>query len=347
MIGVDISDRSVKVAEVADDGEQPELRCVCWSPLQPQLMERGIIRDVPQLAVELQAALTKCSPHPVSDGPVVASIPEAQSFVRVLEMPAMSEGEVDEAVQWAVRKHIPFDLERMYVDWESLEQRKGGSGRQVLVGAARRDVVDPLLGVLDALRLNVVALELESQAVVRCLLPRDLGELREVRGVLLVDVGATLTDVALYDQGAMRFTINIQWGGDELTKRLMEELDVTAEQALELKTTVGAGAEADRRVAGCLRAGVLDLARKVAGVVSEMAVGLPADQRVRAILLSGGSANLSGIIDIFRSVFPDIPVQLGNPLTNLAPPRRRGVTLSRGDAMHFTTAIGLALRPGV
>lgn len=345
MIGIDISDRSIKVVEVTND-PLPSLATVCWSPLSPQLMEQGLVQDAPRLAAELRAALMKCSPRPITNGLVAASIPESRSFMRVLEVPGAGEQEVAEAVQWVVRRHIPFDLDRMYLDWESVPgDPSTGEQHQVVVGAAQRDVVDPLLAVLDSLDLRVVALELESQAVVRCLLPRDPEELREIRGVLMVDIGATLTDVALFDRGAIRFTANIQWGGDDLTRHLVEALGVSSEEALLLKSTDGAaGQQRDPRVAEVMREGVLDLAQKVARVADEVTAELPPDQHARAILLSGGSANVAGITDWFVTVFPQIPIQLGNPLTNVAA-GQRGLSLSRPDAMHFTTAIGLALRP--
>jgi type IV pilus assembly protein PilM len=345
MIGIDISDRSIKVVEVTDDA-QPALQTVCWSPLPPQLMEQGLVKDAARLAAELRAALKKCSPRPITDGMVVASIPESRSFMRVLDVPPVDEVETAEAVQWVVRRHIPFDLDRMYLDWEPVpgQQRVGGQ-HQVVVGAAQRDVVDPLLAVLDGLALSVVALELESQAVVRCLLPLDPEELQEIRGVLMVDMGATVTDIALFDRGAIRYTATVQWGGDDLTRRLVEELQVSQEEALVLKSGEGALREAQTpRVAAVIQAGILDLVNKVARAAEEMTTELPPDQHMRAMLLSGGNANVDGITGLFASLFPETPVHLGNPLANLAT-ARRGLALSRTDAMHFTTAIGLALRP--
>ncbi|PIT98517.1 MAG: hypothetical protein COT71_00255 [Candidatus Andersenbacteria bacterium CG10_big_fil_rev_8_21_14_0_10_54_11] len=346
MIGIDISDRSIKVVEVTDE-PLPVLQTVCWSPLPPQLMERGLVKDVVRLSAELQTALTKCSPRPVAGELVVASIPESQSFMRVLDVPAVNEQEAGEVIQWVVRRHIPFDLERVYLDWEPvLGQPQNLPRQQVVVGAAQREVVDPLLTVLDSLGLSVVALELESQAVVRCLLPRDTEELQEIRGVLIVDIGATLTDIALFDRGAIRYTANIPWGGDDLTRRLVESMGVSPEEAVLLKSADDVGSEPNgAQVVEVLRGGVLDLAKRVARVADEIAAELPAEQHMRAILLSGGSANVAGMTELFLSLFPGVPIQLGNPLTNVSAGGRRGLMLSRSDAMHFTTAIGLALRP--
>ncbi|MFH1354001.1 MAG: type IV pilus assembly protein PilM [bacterium] len=344
MIGIDISDRSIKIAEVVG-GDSPTLRTLCWSPLPPNLMRRGVVQDVSAVVDALKRGMTSCKPVEIAGGDVVASIPEIQSFVRVLDLPPMAEQEIEEAVQWAVRRHIPFDLERVYLDWEPLASPHP-QRRQVLVGAAQRDVADPLLAVLDELGLNVVALELEAQAVLRCLLPLDPKEAFDIQGVLAVDLGATATNIVFFDRGAMRYTASIQLGGDDLTQRLAHVLNLTPIQAVERKATLSAkGDGKDVGASVALREGTVELVRRVDQVVREMTVQLPPEEKIRVILLSGGGANLTGIIDLFAEVYPGIPVQLGNPWTNLqGDESKSSINVSTADAMHFTTALGLGLR---
>lgn len=342
MVGIDISDRSIKVAEVAHS-DHPELRAVCWSALKPSLMRRGVIQNVAAVAEAVRGAFDRCLPVPVSGRTVVASIPETQSFVRVLDLPPIPEQEVNEAIQWAVREHLPFDLERVYLDWQSLVV--AADRRQVVVGAAQRDVVDPLLEVFDTLDLTVAALELEAQAVVRCLLPLDPDVARDVRGVLVVDLGATSTNVIFFDRGSMRFTASVQRGGDDLTTQLSQQLGITPEAAAELKAVAGTPGSGNDKALGVLRMATLELVRSIERVVREMTVALPSDQQVSTIMLSGGNANLVGISEIFAEVFSDIPVHLGNPWANLPnDDSPTNVQLSSGDALHFATALGLALR---
>jgi type IV pilus assembly protein PilM len=341
MIGIDISDRSIKIVELVDS-KKPKLHTVGWSPLPPNVMRRGVIRDVGLATAALQEALRKCSPVPVEGKTVVVSIPETQSFVRVLELPTMSHKELDEAVQWAVRQHIPFDLERVYLDWQPVSA-SSGTHRQVLVGAAQRDVVDPLLAVLDNLDLQVVALELEAQAIVRSLLPRDAAD---VQGVLIVDLGATSTNVIFFDRGVMRFTTSVQVGGDDLTQQLAHTLRLQPSIAAEKKALVGVTSGTnDEQVAATLHEATLSLIQRVEQVVREMLTQSPADTSLRAILLSGGSANLPGLITVFAEVFPGLPIEIGNPWINLiGEDSKENAPLSPADAAHFVTALGLALR---
>lgn len=350
MIGIDISDRSIKVAQVEGSPGKMVLRSVCWAPLMESYIRRGVIQNVPAVADALRSSFQKCSVGPVSaDSPVVASIPETQSFVRVLDLPIMKDREVSEAVNWAVREHIPFDLERVYIDWQPLpEGLRSGGRRQVLVGAVQREVVDPLLEVLDAVGLRVTALELEAQAVVRALLPLDA---ESVQGVLVLDLGATSTNIVFFDRGIMRFTSSVPMGGDDLTKRLETGLHLQPELAAEKKAIVGlqpAQTDEDQLVANALREATIELLEQIKQVVRELATQQPEDNFVRAILLSGGSANLPGIRNVVAEVFPQVPVQMGNPWTNILFNGKSGqAPLSPQDASHFVTAVGLALRSEV
>jgi Tfp pilus assembly PilM family ATPase len=177
---------------------------------------------------------------------------------------------------------------------------------------------------------------------VRSLLPADVAG---VTGVLLVDIGATTTNIVYFNAGAMRFTTSIQRGGDDLTMQLSKELSLRPTVAAEQKALVGAdsiGSPTAAAMADLTR----DLVQAIATAVQDPIVRLGKASGIRAILLSGGTANLPGIVSIFNEAFPSVPVQVGNPLINLAAPgQEKDMPLSLADATHFTTAIGLALRP--
>lgn len=341
MVGIDISDRSIKIVEVSG-GRSRALRTVGWSSLAPEVIRRGIIQNVPVAVAALQEAMAKCSPRPIEGDVVVASIPETQSFVRVLELPAMSETEIDEGVQWAVRQDIPFDLERVYLDWQPVKDADVPPKRQrVLVGAVQRDVVDPLLAVLDGAGLRVVALELEAQAIVRSILPQQTWD---VRGVLIVDLGANSTNIIFFDQGTIRYTANVQVGGDDLTRTLAHDLHLQPSIAAEQKALVGV-ANNQSEVAAALRQATLDLVGRIERAVREMQQQLLQERPVHVIMLSGGTANLPGITDIFAQVFPNMPIEIGNPFINIIREEEgKTAPLSAADASHFVTALGLALR---
>ena len=344
MIGLDISDRSIKIAEVSAT-DPPRLQTVCWSSIPTGVIKRGVIQDVPVVINAVEEAFTKCSPVPVTGREVVASIPEMRSFVRVIELPTMSNEETQEAISWAVKQHIPFDLDRVYLDWQRLPGSPNTNKQSILVGVTQKDVVDPLLDVLDAVGLEVRALELEAQSIVRSLLPLQA---TDIQGVLIIDLGATATNIIYFHQGAIRFTSSVQFGGDDLTNQLAQAMHLQPSVAAEQKALVGIGGTTQQNgaeVATALRQGIVELMRRIEKMVRDINPQLQIESYVQTILLAGGAANLPGIQSVFTEVFPNIPVQMGNPWTNIiSQSSSKTPPLSPQDASHFATALGLALR---
>ena len=251
----------------------------------------------------------------------------------------MDEDEMNEAVRWEVARHIPFGLENVYIDWQPVDEGHVPSSgrREVLVGAAQRKVVDPLLAVLQALKIDVAALELESQAIVRALIS---AELRSHQGLLIVDLGGTATNVVIHDHGVMRFTASLQRGTRDLA------LLLTAEDAkmLSLPRQHGLPPKDVRRIAERLRAKQEELVMEIRGVV-EFYNGIDAQHEVKEILLTGGGSNFPGLDAVFLRFFEDVHVARGDPWVNILPDtKEKQSPLSLRESVHFTTALGLALR---
>lgn len=340
MIGLDISDQSVKVVQLAHRKDY-RLLSHCWQAIPSGAIEKGIIRDAAAVRRTVLQALERCRiSSDVHDG-VVASIPEVQSFVRVIEVPLMQEDELREAVQWEVAQHIPFGLENVNIDWQPLPKgHRPAPGRQeVLVGAVQKRVVDPLIEMLQGLDLDVAALELESQALVRALISP---ELRSRQGLLIVDIGGASTNVIIHDHGAMRFTATLQRG----VTKLLSVLPEADQQRLSLGKPPGPSLsrEETERISGLLAAGATELVVEVRGVV-EFYNSIDAQHEVREILLTGGGSNLPGLERAWLNYFEDVHVQRGNPWVNVLPyARHKQPPLSAYESVHFTTAVGLALR---
>lgn len=339
MIGVDVSDRSVKIVRLSERGPR-RLVSHCVQEVPAGVMEAGVIADAKKMEDVLMAAFETCGVTLGLKGSIVASIPENQSFLRVVELPQMPEDEVGEAVQWEVAQHIPFGLENVYVDWQFLPE--GGhtpaAGKQeILVGAAQKKVVDPLHAVLQGLPLDVAALELESQALTRALVTEDV---RQRQGMLIVDLGGASTNVVIHDHGTIRFTASLQKGSDRMRDALAPD-EITT-----VNTTPDAiSPDLAKSVEGKLSALYQELVVEVRGIV-EFYNGIDQQHEVREIILTGGGSNFPGLGQAFLRVFDNVHVQRGNPWANLTAGVRDQHTapLTVAQSTRYATALGLALR---
>lgn len=337
MIGIDISDHSVKVVRLANRADH-KLLAHCWHEVPTSIMERGVIKDVSQMQQILRAAIERCNIRTDFKDAIVASIPETQSFLRVIDIPQMNEGEISEAVKWEVAQHIPFGLENVYIDWQVIPSgAHSAPGRQeVLVGAAEKKVVDPLVQVFAGLRLDVAALELESQAIVRSLVAR---ELEQRAGLLIVDLGSSATNVVIYDRGTIRFTASLKRGASDLLHPLTtEEASVVSGSPKEVLQFDS------EQIAGKLQPAEEELVIEIQGIV-EFYNGIASDHEVKEIILTGGGSNLPGFDRAILRYFDNVLIHHGNPWVNiLSTHKDMKPPLGLHESVHFSTALGLALR---
>ena len=339
MIGLDISDRSVKVVQLSRKRDRA-LQSHCFHVMPEGAIERGVIKDEDVVKRALKESLEQCRLQlPIKDS-IVASVPETQSFLRVIEVPIMDDDEIDEAVQWEVSQHIPFGLENVYIDWQPVfgTGHKAAGGRQeVLVGAAQKKVVDPLVALLMSLGLDVAALELESQAIVRALVS---GELKRKQGLLIVDLGGSATNVIIHDHGTMRFTAGVQRGGHNMLRDLSEEEQIK----VSIPQPDSLSPQEAKRIAGVMLPAQEELVTEVRGVV-EFYNSIDLQHEVREILLTGGGSNFPGLDKVFLRFFDNVHVQRGNPWVNiLQTGKMKTMPIALSESVHFSTALGLALR---
>ena len=338
MIGIDISDQTIKVVEISSAPKR-RLLSHCLKMIPAGVIANGVVVDKKAMAQALEGALSECRISTKVRDSVIASIPETQSFLRVIEVPQMNEDELSEAVRWEIGQHIPFGLDNVYVDWQEVaasgHELKPGH-MEVQVGAAQKPVVDSLYDVMKEIGLDVAAYELESQAVVRSLVS---SEWMLKHGILIIDLGSTTTNVIVYDYGAIRFTASLQQGVVQLiegmapedTKKLMAHLHEIPKE-LAAKAHDHVVASADKLVKDIL--GIIDFYNSV-------------DKKhvVKELLLVGGGSNLTGLDTVFLKYFTDVHVQRGNPWVNVLEGKKDSrPPLDLQESVRYATAIGLALR---
>ncbi len=92
-------------------------------------------------------------------------------------MPYVSDAELDSAVRLQALDIIPFPVEKTLISARPIEDLAGPDGapmRRVLLAAAHRDLVDPLLEAVEGAGLTALSVDLTSTAMIRSLC--DLSE---------------------------------------------------------------------------------------------------------------------------------------------------------------------------
>ncbi|MDI3280498.1 MAG: type IV pilus assembly protein PilM, partial [Bacillota bacterium] len=146
----------------------------------------------------------------------------ASLVVRLLTLPALAAEELAEAVRWEAEQYLPFALSEACYDFCPLETRPEGGGLEVLLAAARREVVEQILQAVLLADLTPVALEPAPLALGRALFTwrgEGAGE-GEGQTVGVVDIGGTSTNLAVFMGRQLRFHRALPWGTDRFEAAL-------------------------------------------------------------------------------------------------------------------------------
>ena len=339
--GLDISDVSIKVAQLEKIKNAVTVHAIADAPLADNVIANHLIINEDRLADNIKKAVA--SAKNINTSYVVASIPESKSFVRVLKIPKMSESEISGALPFELEQNIPVPINLVYMDWQILRETQ--DNLEVLVTATPKDYTDTFVSSLKKAGLRPVALEIESQAMARSL----VGQSEKDTAVLIVDISSLQTSFVVVEKGSVEYTSSIPLAGSAFTESIARNLGLPSTEAEKAKKEQGLIADIKR---GNIRQAILPLLDNIVDEIKNVAKFHEEHSETKVniskIILCGGSAKLPGIADYISArlnlgASHNIgEVVLGNPWVNatglVKPP------FDPIESLSFATALGLALR---
>jgi type IV pilus assembly protein PilM len=267
---------------------------------------------------------------------VSAAIPEAYIFTRVLELPAMGNKEMEEAVKYDAEQYIPISINDLYLDYQVLGPALSGkeNALDICLVATPKAIVDSYLKLFDALNWEVNTIETNLSSIARAVIPQK--EKDEV--AVLLDIGGQRTNLAVFDHN-IRVTGSFPKGGVDFTTAIADKLKINILKAEELKNHKGFNGE-DGAVGTILEPMMLEIVEQTEKIIkyyTERAANVKLE--VSKIVICGGNASVPGLIE-FISKQLKINAVMGNPWANISIYPLKPVP--KLEAPMYTAAIGLA-----
>jgi len=386
IFGIDLSELSVKVAQVKKGGSDLVLTSLGKEDIPFGLIEKGEIIKEGEVIKIVQKVITNTRGKRIKTKYVTCSLPEDNAFIKVIRLPKTEREKMRDIIKWQIEPNFPVRLEEVYFDWQVVEsvpsQKKpaGNEGKtkeqSVSIAVVPKKIVDSYLSIFKKAGLQPVIFEIESMAVVRSLVKNCLSP----QPIIILDIGKCGTGLTIFSGGTILFTSHIDISGQDLDRAIARELKVKVEEAEKLKQEIGLinirkkwrvfrvpvveksskkevsesrlnllKAMREDKIFDALIPILTDLAEQIKHFIDYFKdfgrVEYVPDGRIAKILLCGGEANLIGLCDFLSSSL-NLPVELGDPLTNISK-----CNLSEKDRsffgehfLSFTTAIGLAVR---
>lgn len=138
------------------------------APLPTGLTREGEVSDPEGLGEVLRALFGE---HKLSKQ-VRIGVANQRVVVRTLRMPLIADPkELETAVRFQARDHVPMPLEQAVIDWQVVAQGIGEDRRQmdIVVVAARRDMVGTLVQAVTAAGLKPIGIDVSAFGMIRAL----------------------------------------------------------------------------------------------------------------------------------------------------------------------------------
>jgi cell division protein FtsA len=346
IVGLDIGTSKIAaiVGEASQDSNEVEIIGIGQHPSRG--LKKGVVVNIEstthsiQRAVEEAELMSGCEIHSVYTGIAGSHIRSMNSHgIVAIRDKEVTQNDIDRVMDAARAVAIPADQRILHIlpqefiidNQEGIREPIGMSGVRLeakvhmVTGAA--SAAQNIIKCIQQCNLEVDDVILEQLASSEATLTDDEKEL----GVCLVDIGGGTTDIAVFTEGAVRYTAVIPIAGDQVTNDIAVAMRTPTQYAEDIKIKYACalaqlanaeemievpsvGARPPRYLARQSLAEVVEpryeeLFSLVQAVLRRSGYE---DLVAAGIVLTGGSAKMDGVIELAEKVFR-MPVRVGYP----------------------------------
>lgn len=348
-LGVDIGTTSVKVVELSKkkDGKikletYGSLESIAYSQLLEETLQSSTVKISEEQSADMIRKILKEAK--VGTRKAVMSAPVFSTFTSVIELPEMSQQEIESAIKFEAKQYVPVPLSEVVLGWNVIGKKKykmlgGGSFSNkvlVLIVAIPREISSEFARISSLAGLELTALETESFALIRSLLGNDKST------VALVDIGSRATNISIVKEGFIRVSRGLDTSGAEITKILARGMGVDIKRANEMKRTIGLDMSGPNKQVADIMLPIIDVITGETKRIIDVFSRGEEESKVERVILAGGSAGIPKITDRFEKV-TGIKTIIGSPWGRIEyPSELQNILESIGPS--FSVAVGLAMR---
>ncbi len=342
IVGVDIGTASIKIAEIRRGSPKPLFfnYGVLEASSHLERPNEAIQTSSLKLSEKQTAGVLKelFSQTKITTRNVIASIPLFSSFITFFDLPELPEAEIGKVVGYQIKQYLPLPSSEVEIEWMKVGEKdtEEGKKQQILLISVPKEEILKHQRIFKLAGLNLKALEIESLALIRALIGPN-----NIDPTLLVDIGCYNSNIAIVEDGHLRYNNFSDYAGISLTRAIANGLGVDVRRAEELKKNKGLLATRGEYELSTLALPFLDAIIGEGKRAINAFHGI-AGKDVKKIILAGGGANLLGIEKYFEKE-TGLETEIGNAMAKLSYPIELE-PMAKEIGSAFAVAIGLGLK---
>lgn len=324
-VGLELDAGEVRAVELGGTPGAPEL--ISWGriPLPRGAVEEGLVLQPKVVAEALEELWLKAGIGPRE---VILGVANQSVLVRIAAFPNVPPAKIPQIIRYQAQEYLPVPLNTVVLDYDVIGEAEGEKGQlDVLLVAARREMLNSFLEALKAARLEPKDIDVSSLALLRQLPAQEAGE-----AAILVNIASDLSNILVVARDVPRLV--------RLMPVKLQGVADLAAATLEDDAKGAAGSHTEKKMADSLISWGHSLGGELAASISYYEA-LPGAFPVKNVILSGMGARTKGLAAMLGKGL-DLPVSMIEPLKGVTV-SQRGITIA-GDSPDFAVSISLARR---
>lgn len=337
VIGLDIGSHAIKMCELKLTDKGYTVVNLGSTILPEGVVEDGSLQDSEAVGKAISELLANLK---IKHKKVAISISGYSVIVKKIHLEVMEEKQLEEYITAEAEQYIPFDIDDVYLDFQDLKTNtEGSSHTDVMLVAAKKEVIDEFLDMLQGLGLQPVVVDVDGFAL------ENIYETNypQNENVALVDIGASKMNINIITNGMSVVAKDVGIGSRQLTEQIADTFDITMEEAETLKIGLSPAEEKQEQIAKIFSSTctqwVLEIKKSI-----DLYHSNPANKHLDKVVLSGGGAKVAGLTE-FLERETHVPVEIINPFAKMhANPKQIDMEYLNTVGPEMAIATGLAIR---
>lgn len=340
LLGIDISSSSVKLLELNRKGQQFRVEHYGIEPLAPGAVVEKNIQDRDAVVEALEKVIKKSK---VKSRLACTSVPSSAAITRIIQLSnELSEKEIGNEIELEADRYIPYALDEVNLDFEVLgPSEKHDDLVDVLLAVSKTENVEARVEVLSDAGLTAKIIDVDAFAMERAfeLVSNQLPEQGHDKIVAMVDIGATMTTLNIFEDLRSIYTREQAFGGQQLTDEIQNRYGLTFEEAALARKY---GDLPDDYLLEVLEPFKQTVAQQVSRSC-QFFFSSGEYNEIDYMFLTGGTGSIPGLDEMIQQKL-NVKCFVANPFSEMSVAQKVNTDLLMADASALMNCCGLALR---
>jgi len=340
MIGIDIGSHSIKAVLLSQGGEGYVLEDFAIESMPSGALVDREIQDIEAVGNVIAKIRKKIS---LSIKLAAAAVSGQTVITKIIYMDVnLSEEELASQIEIEADNLIPYPLDEVSLDFESLDVNKSDPTKMdVLLSAARTESIEARVAALEFGGFEAKVIDVESYALSRSydlcipMLPEDAKD----KMVAIVDIGANMTLFSASHAGKNVYSRDQIFGGEKYTRSIVSYYNKSFEEAEAAKVNGDLPPNHHFEVLAPFHTILVQQVRRAI----QMFLTSSGYEKVDYLVISGGTALVDGIQELLTEEL-SIYTVIANPFGGMGVSENLDQSRLQLIAPQLMVASGLALR---